>query len=93
MDGLVSSIVAVVLGLFIWIGYHVYQDNTKPPVTVETTTGYQMPRGLEGCHVYYLKSPSAKNLYVTRCPSETATQWEESSGKSTTTYSNTAVNY
>ncbi|QAX98387.1 hypothetical protein AsFcp4_279 [Aeromonas phage AsFcp_4] len=62
-------------------------------VTTETTNAYQMPEGLTGCKVFYLRSKSDQNLYVTRCPDTTSTHWSVNHGKSTSHYDSTADNY
>ncbi|ADM80101.1 hypothetical protein phiAS5_ORF0258 [Aeromonas phage phiAS5] len=62
-------------------------------ITQETTNGYQMVPGLDGCKVFHLRSKTEQNLYVTRCPTTTSTHWDISNGKSTSHYDSTADNY
>lgn len=60
--------------------------------TFETTSGYVMPKGLEDCQAYYLKSERQQNVTVIRCPnSQTATTYTVPQGKSRRTISNVVI--
>lgn len=46
---------------------------------------------VDGCQVKYIDPPSLPNFYIARCGNTTTNTWQQSSGKSTTTYATVNV--
>ena len=45
----------------------------------------------DGCEVKYIDPPGLPNFYIARCGNTTTTTWQQSNGKSTTTYAAVTV--
>jgi uncharacterized lipoprotein YehR (DUF1307 family) len=46
---------------------------------------------VDGCQVKYIDPPNLPNFYIARCGNTTTNTWQQSSGKSTTTYATVNV--
>lgn len=52
------------------------------------TSSYDLPERLEGCEIFYVKSRTQLNLFITRCPNSTvATHYRTGKSSSTTSTS------
>ena len=46
---------------------------------------------VDGCQVKYIDPPNLPNFYIARCGNTTTNTWQQSNGKSTTTYATVNV--
>jgi len=46
---------------------------------------------VDGCQVKYIDPPNLPNFYIARCGNTTTATWQQSNGKSTTTYGSVTV--
>lgn len=65
---------------------------------METTTSdisndYIMPRGMEDCQVFKMKSSTERDIFVVRCPTTTSTMETHKEGKTSVTTNVTTPNY